>query len=95
MIEQENLNNMAMMIAGVPFVQVQHPEHRAIIVKLALQADIADSCRELVSTADAAVDNLNGITESVKKLSEDVGSIEEEMRDVGKWFRLSKLWEGS
>lgn len=94
MPEQEDLDKMSMLIAGVPFDKLQYPEHRATVMKLAIQADIASDTRDIAIAVDSIKDTLGALAETAEAVGKDISSIEEEMRDVGKWFRLSKLWEG-
>lgn len=104
----ERLDEMAMKIAGVRFAQLG-PDHRAVIMKLAIQADISADTQLMAEHIGVAAQHLDSIDklmqahdamwrgdseESDMGIWQLLANISEDTDRIGAWFKNSRLFDG-
>lgn len=89
----ERLDEMAMKISGVPFHQLG-PDHRALIMKLAIQADISADTQLMAEHLGVAAQHLDSIDKFLRDESEGLGTLGRDIYNVGHWFEKSRLFDG-
>jgi hypothetical protein len=90
----EALDEMAIKLTGHPFAAQPGPAEKAMIMGLAIQADISadtNGFSELLNDIKEALQDLrSSVSSGVAQLEE----IDKSIVPIMEWFEKSKLWEG-
>jgi hypothetical protein len=89
----ESLDAMAIKIAGVRF-SLLGPDHKALIMKLAILADMSADTQLLTEHLAVCAQNLESIDNFMRDEESGFGTLGADLHHVGRWFEMSRLFDG-